>query len=151
MATTDKLADAKPQTKKSFKKNMYRGVELHDLVEMKIHNVVKLLKSRQRRRYSRGIQKKYDTLLKKLRKAKAEAPQGERPKGVKTHLRNAIILPEMVGSVVEVYRGNEFVQVEVKTEMIGHYLGEFSVTYKPVTHGKLGVGATRSSKFTSTT
>ena len=57
----------------------------------------------------------------------------------------------MVGSVVEVYRGNEFVPVEVKTEMIGHYLGEFSVTYKPVTHGKLGVGATRSSKFTSTT
>ena len=36
---------------------MHRGIELHDLVELKIHNIVKLLKSRQRRRYSREIQK----------------------------------------------------------------------------------------------
>uniref|UniRef100_A0A7S3JP10 40S ribosomal protein S15 n=1 Tax=Euplotes harpa TaxID=151035 RepID=A0A7S3JP10_9SPIT len=151
MASTEANVEVQQPVKKSFKKSMYRGVELHDLLEMKLHNVVKLLRSRQRRRFSRGMQKKYDTLLKKLKKAKADAQQGERPKGVKTHLRNAIVLPEMVGSIVEVYRGNEFVPVEVKTEMIGHYLGEFSITYKPVTHGKLGVGATRSSKFTSTT
>ena len=140
-----------PKVKKSFKKQMYRGHELHELVEMKIHNVVKLFRSRQRRRYARGIQKKYDTLLKKIRKAKLECPEGEKPKGVKTHLRNAIILPEMVGSVVEVYRGNDFVPVEIKADMIGTYLGEYSMTYKPIAHGKLGVGATKSSKFTSTT
>ena len=84
-------------------------------------------------------------------KAKAESVPGEKPKSTKTHLRNAIIVPDMVGSVIEVYRGNDFVPVEVKCDMIGHYLGEFAMTYKPVAHGKLGVGATRSSKFTSTT
>ena len=151
MAENKASADTRPKLKKSFKKSMYRGIEIHDLLDMKIHNVVKLFRSRQRRRYARGIQKKYDTLLKKLRKAKAECPEGEKPKGVRTHLRNAIILPEMVGSVVEVYRGNDFVPVDVKTDMIGHYLGEFAMTYKPTAHGKLGVGATKSSKFTSTT
>jgi len=99
------------------------------------------------------VPKKYESLLKKLRKAKAVAAQteGEKPKGVKTHLRNCIVVPEMVGSTVDVYSGKVFVPVEVKADMIGYYLGEFSLSYKPVTHGKLGVGATRSSKFTATT
>ena len=145
------MEDQAPKIKKSFKKQMYRGIELHDLLEMKLPNIVKLFRSRQRRRYARGIAKKYDTLLKKVRSAKAQQQEGERPKGVKTHLRNAIILPEMVGSVIEVYRGNSFVPVEIKADMIGYYLGEFAITYKPITHGKLGVGATKSSKFTSTT
>ena len=148
MASTEQAA---PKIKKSFKKQMYRGIEIYDLVEMKTQNIVKLLGSRQRRRYARGVQKKYDTLLKKIQKAIAECPEGEKPRGVKTHLRNAIVLPQMVGSVVEVYRGNGFIPVEIKCDMIGHYLGEFAMTYKPVTHGKLGVGATKSSKFTSTT
>ena len=149
MASVEKVSA--PRIKKSFKKQMYRGIEINDLIDMKLPNVVKLLGSRQRRRYARGMQKKYDTLLKKVQKAIIECEEGEKPKGVKTHLRNAIVLPQMVGSVIEVYRGNNFVPVEVKCDMIGHYLGEFSMTYKPVSHGKLGVGATKSSKFTSTT
>jgi small subunit ribosomal protein S15e len=32
-------------------------------------------------------------------------------------------------------------------EMIGHYLGEFAISYKPVTHGRPGIGATNSSRF----
>lgn len=59
----------------------------------------------------------------------------EKPEVVKTHLRDMIILPEMVGSMVGVYNGKTFNQVEIKPEMIGHYLGEFSITYKPVKHG----------------
>ena len=149
MASVEKVSA--PRIKKSFKKQMYRGIEINDLIDMKLPNVVKLLGSRQRRRYARGMQKKYDTLLKKVQKAIIECEEGEKPKGVKTHLRNAIVLPQMVGSVIEVYRGNNFVPVEIKCDMIGHYLGEFSMTYKPVSHGKLGVGATKSSKFTSTT
>lgn len=38
-------------------------------------------------------------------------------------------------------------QVEIKAEMIGHYLGEFSLSYKPVKHGRPGIGATHSSRF----
>jgi small subunit ribosomal protein S15e len=49
-----------------------------------------------------------------------------------------IILPEMVGSMVGVYNGKTFNQVEIKPEMIGHYLGEFSITYKPVKHRRPG-------------
>ena len=111
--------------------------------------LVKLMRSRQRRRYAHGIHQRYDRLLKKLKKVRKDTPYGEKPKGVKTHLRNAIVLPEMVGSVVDVYGGKYWNSVEVKADMIGHYLGEFSLTYKPIKHGKVGVGATRSSKFTA--
>ena len=111
--------------------------------------LVKLFRSRQKRRFARGIHQRYDRLLKKLRKAKKECPYGEKPKPVRTHLRNCIILPEMVGAIAEVYSGKYWNAVEIRSDMIGHYLGEFSLTYKPVRHGKVGVGATRSSKFTS--
>lgn len=66
---------------------------------------------------------------------------------VKTHVRNMIILPEMVGLVIGVHNGKDFVQVEIKPEMIGHYLGEFAVTNKPVRHGTPGIGASRSSMY----
>ena len=89
--------------------------------------------------------------MKKLRHAKATCGEGEKPKGIKTHLRNCIVVPEMVGSNVNIYNGKTFVPVEIKADMVGYYLAEFSLSYKPVTHGKLGVGATRSSKFTATT
>ena len=86
-------------------------------------------------------------LLKKLRRKKKEAPVNEKPDVVKTHLRNFIVLPEMTGSVVGVYNGKTFNQIEIKPEMIGHYLGEFSISYKPVKHGRPGIGATNSSRF----
>ena len=34
-----------------------------------------------------------------------------------------------------------------QAEMVGQYLGEFSITYKPVKHGRPGIGATNSSRF----
>ena len=58
-----------------------------------------------------------------------------------------IIFPEMVGLKIGVYNGKEFVIVEVKPEMIGHYLGEFSLTRRRISHGSPGIGATRSSKY----
>ena len=58
-----------------------------------------------------------------------------------------IVVPEMIGSVVGVYNGRDFTPVEIKPHMIGHYLGEFSISYKPVKHGRPGIGATNSSRF----
>ena len=145
----DQINTETQQKKKTFKKQIYRGVELEKLLEYPMDQLVKLLKSRQRRRFAHGIHQRYDRLIKKLRKARKEAPYGEKPKAVKTHLRNCIVMPEMVGSIVDVYGGKYWNSVEVKSDMIGHYLGEFSLTYKPIKHGKVGVGATRSSKFTS--
>ena len=47
-------------------------------------------------------------LIKKLRKAKKEAPKGDKPAVVKTHLRDMIIVPEMIGSVIGIYNGKVF-------------------------------------------
>ncbi|KAM0924617.1 hypothetical protein ACQ4PT_004590 [Festuca glaucescens] len=82
-----------------------------------------------------------------LNDLKSNAPAGEKPEPVRTHLRNMIIMPEMIGSLVGIYNGKMFNQVEIKPEMIGHYLAEFSLSYKPVKHGRPGIGATHSSRF----
>jgi small subunit ribosomal protein S15e len=58
-----------------------------------------------------------------------------------------IIVPEMIGSIVGVYNGKVFNAVEVKPEMVGTYLAEYSITYKPVGHGRAGIGATNSGRF----
>ncbi|KAH8299618.1 hypothetical protein KR044_003520, partial [Drosophila immigrans] len=133
--------------KRAFKKFTYRGVDLDQLLDMPNNQLVELMHSRARRRFSRGLKRKPMALIKKLRKAKKEAPPNEKPEIVKTHLRNMIIVPEMTGSIIGVYNGKDFGQVEVKPEMIGHYLGEFALTYKPVKHGRPGIGATHSSRF----
>lgn len=122
-------------------------MELKTLVDLSVENLSKILSSRARRKLSRGLQQKPITLIRKLRKAKNGISSQEKPERVKTHLRNMIIVPEMVGSQIDVYNGKIFSNLEVKPEMIGHYLGEFSITYKPVKHGKPGVGASGSSKF----
>jgi small subunit ribosomal protein S15e len=56
------------------------------------------------------------------------------------------LVPEMVGGVVGIYNGKEFTNVEIKFDMIGKYLAEFAITYKPTKHGKPGVGATKGSQ-----
>src|SRR5699024_9092451 len=117
------------------------------LLDKSNKEMMELFPARARRRLSRGMKRKPMALLAKLQKAKRETAPLEKPETVKTHLRDMIILPEMVGSVVGVYNGKTFNQVEIKPEMIGHYLGEFSVTYKPVKHGRPGIGATHSSRF----
>eukprot|EP00997_Jenningsia_sp_PLL12_P009195 NODE_6110_length_530_cov_134.153846_g5353_i0.p1 GENE.NODE_6110_length_530_cov_134.153846_g5353_i0~~NODE_6110_length_530_cov_134.153846_g5353_i0.p1 ORF type:complete len:145 (+),score=28.27 NODE_6110_length_530_cov_134.153846_g5353_i0:53-487(+) len=140
---------AQPAKKKPFKKVLYRGFEIDQLLEKNMEEVVKLMNARQRRRFAHGISSKYDRLVKKLQKAVKECPYGEKPKAVKTHLRNCIIVPEMVGGVCEVYGGKYWNPVEIKTDMVGSYLAEYSLTYKPIRHGKVGHGATRGSKFAS--
>lgn len=76
--------------------------------------LMQLYCARQRRRLNRGLRRKHQSLLKRLRKAKKEAPPMEKPEVVKTHLRDMVILPEMVGSMVGVYNGKTFNQVEIK-------------------------------------
>ena len=66
---------------------------------------------------------------------------------LKTHLRNMIIVPEMIGTCCAVYNGKVFNMVDIKPEMVGFYLGEFSITYRPVRHGRPGLGSTNSSRF----
>ena len=133
--------------KKTFRVSTFRGIELDKLLEMKSEELTKLFRSRHRRRINRRLPPKYGRFINKLKKAKKAATIGEKPKTVKTHYRNCIIFPEMVQSVVGIYSGKKFNDVEIKPEMIGHYLGEFSVTYAFTSHGKCGQGSTLVSNF----
>merc|ERR550514_2197041 len=88
---------------------------------------------------TRGLLRAHRDFLAKV-KASIKAHNGEagtKPTVVKTHLRNMIILPQMIGAQLGVYNGRGFVLVEVKPSMIGKYLGEYSITYKPVKHGHI--------------
>ncbi|KAL6768653.1 RPS15 [Auxenochlorella protothecoides x Auxenochlorella symbiontica] len=141
------MADETHTRKRTFRKYSYRGVDLEQLMDMSTDELVELFAARQRRRFQRGLKRNALALIKKLRAVKKDTPAGEKPEAVRTHLRNMIILPEMIGSIVGVYNGKTFNQVEIKPDMIGHYLAEFSISYKPVKHGKPGIGATHSSRF----
>ncbi|XP_002155170.1 small ribosomal subunit protein uS19 [Hydra vulgaris] len=133
--------------KRTFKKFTYRGVDLDQLLDLSNEQLTGLLHSRARRRCDRGLKSKAARLIKKLTNAKKQAPPLEKPAVVKTHMRDMLVLPSMIGSIIGVHNGKTFNQVEIKPEMIGHYLGEFSMTYKPVRHGRPGIGATHSSRF----
>ncbi|AAZ12298.1 40S ribosomal protein S15, putative [Trypanosoma equiperdum] len=132
---------------RTFHKFTYRGHEIDPLLALTEEEFKALVHARARRRMNRHADRRAPVLLKRLREAKKNVKAGEKPKAVKTHLRDVVITPEMVGSVVGIYNGRQFNAVEIKGEMIGHYLGEFSLTYKPVAHGRPGFGATHSSRF----
>jgi len=126
----------------------YRGYTLEELRQMSMDQFIKLLPSRQRRSLTRGLNHTQLRLLEKIREANEMLKRGEKPKKpIKTHARDMIILPEMVGLTIHVHNGKEFIPVEIKPEMTGHRLGEFAPTNKPVKHGRAGVGATRSSMY----
>jgi small subunit ribosomal protein S19 len=124
----------------------YRGHNLNSLIGMSMDEFINLLPSRQRRSLQRGLTPEQRILLEKLREAKEAQKQGKET-NIKTHVRDMIILPEMVEAKISIHNGKEFVKVDIKPEMIGHYLGEFAITNRPVRHGTPGIGASRSSMY----
>lgn len=125
---------------KEFK---YRGYTLEQLQTMSYEMFISLLPSRMRRSLNRGLSREKMKLLEEVRKLKEGLIKGP----LRTHARDMIILPVMVGLTIHVHNGKEFVPVEIKPEMIGHYLGEFAITNKKVVHGTPGIGASRSSLY----
>ncbi|MGI0002951.1 MAG: 30S ribosomal protein S19 [Nitrosopumilaceae archaeon] len=121
----------------------YRGVPLEELQGMSLEKLFLLFSSRQRRSLTRGITDGKRKLIEEIKLAKA----GKLKTPIKTHLRDLIILPYMVGVTVNTYAGKDFVPVTIIPEMIGHYLGEYVMTNKRVSHGAPGVGASRSSLY----
>ncbi len=128
----------------------YRGKTVEELLSLPSDEMLKLLNARQRRSLMRGLSKEKSELLAKIRSGSN--------KPIRTHLRDMIILPVMVGKTINVHNGKEgktinvhngkeFVPVEIKPEMIGHYLGEYVATNKRVIHNAPGVGASRSSLY----
>ncbi|MCE5296425.1 MAG: 30S ribosomal protein S19 [Euryarchaeota archaeon] len=126
-------------TARRKKEFTYRGFTMEQLQEMPFEEVLELMPSRIRRTFTRGFNDEQKTVFDKIKSGKYES--------VRTHRRDIPIVPEFVGRKVAVYNGKEFKEVEIRPEMIGHYLGEFSQTRGTVKHSGPGVGATRSSKF----
>ncbi len=129
------------------KEFVYRGYTLEELQQMPLDNVIDLFPSRQRRSLKRGFLPRQKKVLEKIRKLKKDENKGGRPRIIKTHCRDMIVLPEMVGVTFGIYNGKEFTEVTIQPEMIGCYFGEFAPTRKRVEHGDPGMGATRSSMF----
>jgi small subunit ribosomal protein S19 len=125
------------------KEFLYRGLSKEDLDSTSIEKLFQLFNSRQRRSLTRGITDGKRKLIEEIKAAKA----GKLKTPIKTHLRDLIVLPYMVDVTVNVFSGKDFVPVKIKTEMIGHYLGEYVITNKRVNHGAPGVGASRSSLY----
>ena len=121
----------------------YRGHTLDQLSAMSTESLLELLPSRARRSLNRGVSEEKRKLLDDARAAKEGKLQGQ----IKTHARDMVVLPTMVGLTIGVHNGREFVSLEVKPEMIGRYLGEFVITNKKVVHGTPGIGASRSSLY----
>lgn len=124
----------------------YRGIEMEELQKMTMDKFIALLPSRQRRTLKKGLSPEKRKLLMRLRKAEESLKNGE-TRIIRTHCRDMIVLPEMVGLTIGVYNGKEFAMVEIKPEMIGHFFGEFALTRGKVKHSAPGVGATRSSMY----
>ena len=138
-----RLSTTTGRVKKEF---TYRGYTVEELSSMSLWpaedpsapSVITLLPARARRSMARGFSVENEHFLARMRRSNGST--------VRTHRRDMPILPEFVGKTIAVYSGQTFVPVEIKPEMIGHYLGEFAITRRGVAHSGPGVGATRSSK-----
>ena len=116
---------------------------MEELQNLSLEKLFELLPARSRRSLSRGITDGKRKLIEEIKLAKA----GKLTTPIKTHLRDLIVMPYMIGLSVSVFSGKEFVPVVIKPEMVGHYLGEYVMTNKRVVHGAPGVGASRSSLY----
>lgn len=117
----------------------FRGKGLNELSAMSIQDFAKLCTSRARRTLLKnGVDKK---ILKKI-EAQKKSPKS---KPIRTHRRDLVVIPAMIGARIAIHKGKEFENVEITTKMLGHYLGEFALTRKRLSHGKAGIGATKSS------
>jgi small subunit ribosomal protein S19 len=132
----------KKKKKIEFKKKefRYRGLSVEELKKLSLEEFIKLLPSRQRRTLDRGLTKIQNKLLTDIENTPEDKP-------IRTHCRDMVILPSFIDHQIHVHNGKEFQRVDITAEMVGHYLGEFALTRKKVSHTGPGVGATRSSKF----
>jgi len=120
----------------------FRGKQLEELKVLDVREFAKLLTARERRTVMRSFQ----ILEKFLDKSKKDVAKDKMPK---TQLRELPIVPIMVGWTVGVHNGKEYTPVKITEEMLGHRLGEFTLTRKAVKHGAAGIGATKGSSSLS--
>jgi len=118
----------------------YHGLSKEELDNISNEKLFKLFTARVRRSLTRGINDDKRKLMEEIKDKNNKNP-------IKTHLRDVIILPYMVGVTIHIFSGKEFVPITITLQMVGHYLGEYVITNKRVNHGAPGVGASRSSLY----
>ncbi|OFZ22832.1 MAG: 30S ribosomal protein S19 [Bdellovibrionales bacterium RIFOXYA1_FULL_36_14] len=74
-----------------------------------------------------------DHLLKKALDLQKDTQKGN--KVIKTWSRRSTVIPEFIGLTFAVHNGKKFIPVYVTDNMIGHKLGEFSMTRTFHGHG----------------
>lgn len=121
------------------KQNTFRGKTIEELKNMEVREFAKYLTSRQRRYLLKQFQEVEDFLNRAEEKI-------SKNKSIRTHKRDLIVVPRMIGIKIHVYNGRAFLPVEIKWEMLGHKFGEFAPTRAKIKHGKAGIGATKGSK-----
>jgi small subunit ribosomal protein S19 len=124
------------------KQSTFRGKTIEELKELGVREFAKYIRARERRTLLRNFQ----TIENFVNRAKK---RDENKKQIKTHQRDLVVVPEMVGMRIQVHHGNAFTPVQVTIEMLGHRLGEFAMTRRKVAHSKAGVGATKGTKSLS--
>lgn len=117
----------------------YRGKNLEELKKLDVREVAKFLPSRSKR----SVLRKFDQVEKFVKRCELSVSQ---KKKIRTHLRDMVIVPRLVGASIGIYNGKTFNDVHITHEMIGHRLGEFSLTRQKVQHGTAGIGSTKGSK-----
>ncbi len=85
---------------------------------------------------SRSISKGPYVDEKLLKKVVAMQKQRER-KPIKTWSRRSTVTPEFVGLTVMVHNGKTFIPTFINENMVGHKLGEFSLTRTFRKHGQV--------------
>lgn len=128
----------KEKLEQKSKEKYYRGKTIEELKSLDTREFAKMVKSRSRR----AIMRNYDVIENFVRRCNEKSA---RNKPLRTHSREMVIIPAMIGKTIGVHNGKEFVRVDVTEEMLGHRLGEFALTRKITKHGAAGVGATKSS------
>ena len=111
----------------------FRGKSLEELQKLSVKELAELLPSRTRRKINRGFTEQEQIFLKRV-----EA--GE--KKIKTHCRDMIVLPNMVGLKIGIYTGREFLEVLIVADMIGMRLGELAMSRKIAVHTTMGAKRT---------
>ena len=119
----------------------YHGLTKEELANIPNEKLFKIFSARARRSLTRG------TMSDDKKKLMEEMKDKNNKNPIKTHLRDLIILPYMIGATIHVFSGKEFVPITITVQMVGHYLGEYVITNKRVNHGAPGVGASRSSLY----
>ena len=85
------------------KKFEFRGMPLSELEQLPLEKLFEMFPARQRRSLTRGITDGKRKLIEEIKAAKA----GKNKNPIKTHLRDLIVLPYMVGVTVNVFSGKE--------------------------------------------